>query len=70
MFENSNSHNMSAPESPRKNVGCIDEMFNYLSASADFFCRLLIIFASSLDPDQARHIVGPDLDPDCLTLRW
>ena len=25
-------------------------------------------FASSLDPDQARQNVGPDLDPNCLTL--
>ena len=25
------------------------------------FCRLLIIFANSLVPDQARHFVGPDL---------
>ena len=23
---------------------------------------------NSLDPDQARHSVGPDLDPNCLTL--
>ena len=35
-----------------------------------FFCRLLITFASSLDPDQARQNVGPDLDPNCLILRW
>ena len=34
------------------------------------FCRLLIIFANSLDPDQARQNVGPDLDPNCLTLWW
>ena len=27
-----------------------------------------VTFANSLDPDQARHIVGPDLDPNCLTL--
>ena len=33
-------------------------------------CPLLIKFANSLDPDQARHFVGPDLDPICLTLRW
>ena len=33
-------------------------------------CRLLIIFANSLDPDQARQNVGPDLDPNCLTLWW
>ena len=25
-------------------------------------------FANSLDPDQARHFVWPDLDPNCLTL--
>ena len=25
-------------------------------------------FANSLDPDQAQQNVGPDLDPDCLTL--
>ena len=31
------------------------------------FCRLLITFATSLDPDQARPNVGPDLDPNCLT---
>ena len=27
------------------------------------FRRLLIIFANSLDPDQARQNVGHDLDP-------
>ena len=26
-------------------------------------CHLLITFANSLDPDQARQNVGPDLDP-------
>ena len=32
-------------------------------------CRLLIIFANSLDPDQAQqNCVGPDLGPNCLTL--
>ena len=25
-------------------------------------------FANSLDPDQARQNMGPDLDPNCLTL--
>ena len=28
---------------------------------------LLITFANSLDCDQARQNVGPDLDPICLT---
>ena len=36
-------------------------------ASGDFCC-MLITFANSLDPDQDRHSVGPDLDPNCLTL--
>ena len=27
-----------------------------------------MIFANSLDPDQAKHCVGPDLDPNHLTL--
>ena len=38
------------------------------------FCRLLITFANSLDPDQDRqngpilvHVI-PDLDPNCTTL--
>ena len=39
------------------------------------FCSLLIFFqkgsfrntgSNSLDPDQARHFVGPDLGPNCL----
>ena len=28
---------------------------------------LLIAFAKSLDPDQARQNVGSDLDPNCMT---
>ena len=42
---------------------------NSFPASGDF-CYLLITFANSLDPDQARQNVGPDLDPNCLTLWW
>ena len=33
-------------------------------------CRLLIAFANSLDPDQARLNVRSDLYPSYLTLRW
>ena len=40
---------------------------NSFHASGDF-CLLLITFANSLDPDQDRQNVGPDLDPNCLTL--
>ena len=32
--------------------------------------RLLITFTNSLDPDQAQQNVGPDLDPNCMTLWW
>ena len=38
------------------------------SLAAGDFCRLLKTFANSLDPDQARRNVGPDLGPSCLTL--
>ena len=34
----------------------------------DDFCHLLITQANSLNPDQARHNVGPDLDSKGLTL--
>ena len=44
-------------------------VFNSLPARGDFCC-LLITFANSLNPDQARQVVGPDLDPNCLTLIW
>ena len=37
-----------------------------LPASGEFF-RLLIIFSNGLDPDQNRHIIGPDLAPNCWT---
>ena len=32
------------------------------------FCHLLITFANSLDPDEDRLFVCPDLDPNCLPL--
>ena len=40
---------------------------NSFHAGGDF-CRLLITFTNSLDPDQDRH-VGPDLDPNRLALK-
>ena len=40
---------------------------NSFYASGDV-CRLLITFANSLDPDQARRFVEPDMDPNCLAL--
>ena len=47
----------------------LSTLFNSFSASGNF-CHLLITFANSLDPDQARQNVGSDLDPNCLTLWW
>ena len=44
-------------------------LINSLPAS-DIFCRLLITFAKSLDPGQARQCVKHDLDPNCLILYW
>ena len=32
-----------------------------------YLCCLLITFANSLDQVQSQHLVGPDLDPNCLT---
>ena len=37
--------------------------FNAFFGRGDF-CRLLITFANSLDPDQDRQKVVPDLDPN------
>ena len=42
-------------------------IFNSLPASGKF-CRLLIIFANNLDPDQDQQNVTPDPNPNCLTL--
>ena len=28
--------------------------------------RITVRVSNSLDPDQVRHFVGPDLGPDCL----
>ena len=39
---------------------------NSLLTSGDLCC-LLITSANSLDPDQARQNVRPDLDTNCLT---
>ena len=60
----------------RVNVSCrvgnidIVTIYNSFLARGDF-CRLLLNFANSLDPDQDQRNVGPDLDPnqfDTLTV--
>ena len=42
--------------------------FDYLHVGGDV-CLLLILFANTLDPYQARQNVRPDLDPDCLFMK-
>ena len=45
----------------------LSDTINSFLASGNF-CRLLITVANSLDPDQDRHFVGPDLDPSGVIL--
>ena len=51
-----------------ENFKGIQNFFNSSLASRDF-CHLLITFENSLDPDQDQQNIGPDLDPNCLTIR-
>ena len=46
--------------------GTISVLHSFLAS--DNFCCLVITFANSLDPDQDRQNVGPDLDQNSLTL--
>ena len=46
-----------------------DISFNSFLACGDI-SPLLVTFANSLDPDVDRKSVGPDLDPNCLRLRF
>ena len=39
--------------------------FSKLTFSKNYF-RITIRVSNSLDPDQAQHVVGPDLGPNCL----
>ena len=52
-----------------KRIENLQRWVNWLPACGKF-CLLLITFANSLDPNQARHNVRPDLDPSCMTLRY
>ena len=54
---------------------CILGIFSCINLFADFFSkssfsnnsfRNIIRVSNSLDPDQARYFVGPDLGPNCL----
>ena len=48
----------------------IFELLFYFFSTSVNFCCLLISFTNSLDPDQARQNVGPDLASNCLTLTF
>ena len=50
-----------------KKQNTLSMLVNSFLASGSF-CRLLITFANSLDPDQDGHSVGPDLDPSWVFL--
>ena len=41
---------------------------NHFFLASRKFCRLIITFSNSLDPDQDWQNVSPDLEPNCLTL--
>ena len=47
-------------------IMCSDDCIGMLTLSVK--CRLLLTFAYSFDPYQARQNVRPDLAPNCLTL--
>ena len=45
--------------------------FIFYFLASDDLSGLLVSFTNSLDPDQDRQNVGPDLGPNCLTLlKW
>ena len=51
------------PEQPL--FPCFFFFFHYFNQIGTYDVPMAI--ANSLDPDQARQNVGPDLDPNCLT---
>ena len=49
-------------------AACIAGLTPDLKLFSGGLSAVLITFANSLDPDQDRQNVGPDLDPNRLTL--
>ena len=47
---------------------CLSRPFRESQFQDSLFNSLPATFALSLEPDPARQNVGPDLDPNCLTL--
>ena len=57
--------------SMQRGLKCVCFFYSALPFTVgDELYGLLMTFVNSLDPDQAQHNVGPDLDPNCLTLLW
>ena len=50
-----------------RKISSFFHLLNSFPGSSDF-CSLLITFANSFDSDQVQQNIGPDLDPNCLTL--
>ena len=46
-------------------IVCVVQRLTRSLPANDIFCGLSITNANSLDPDQARQNIGPDLDPNC-----
>ena len=42
-----------------------DFCFFVVLGELTFFEKKIFSMSNSLDPDQARHLVGPDLGPNC-----
>ena len=50
----------------QKRVSCFSRLLFFFFFVLKFFFRNCIRLSNSLDPDQARRSVGPDLGPNCL----
>ena len=61
-----NSHAL--PIYKKNRIASLLCIFETTIVYSTYLWRLLITFANRLEPDQAWQNVGPDLDPNCLTL--
>ena len=61
-----NSHAL--PIYKKNRIASLLCIFEKTIVYSTYLWRLLITFANRLEPNQAWQNVGPDLDPNCLTL--
>ena len=59
------SNNPSSGDINSSNLSCCLPIFSKSSFTKNSFSNTIRV-SNSLDPDQARHIVWPDLGPNCL----